>query len=247
MIDTPLLITSVLVTSAIKSNSLKSYDERLNQTIEAINKILDFKIFKKIVIVDGSNSKIFTDNEIKYFLELGVEIEQIVFQQNTDYVKKYGKSYGEVEIVNFSVLNSNLINRSKEFYKISGRYSIENLDKLVKTINKYENVFFYDNPPFLNKGREFVSTIFYKVSVDFYFKYLRDAQVECNYTVYGYLESVYYRCLKNIKRDRIPVQFPLYDAISGTTGNKSKTRFLIIRKIVSKIGFLCYHYPNNSY
>nr|WP_314898203.1 hypothetical protein [uncultured Flavobacterium sp.] len=244
MTNVPLLISSVLITSATESNSLTSYKERFEQTLNAIQKIIEFEIFEKIVIVDGSNSKIFNDEEIKYFLRRGVVIEQIAFQQNTEVVKKYGKSFGEVGIINYGILNSRLIKEASSFYKISGRYNIKNFKSLVKVIDRYENVFFFDNPPFLNKGREFVSTIFYKTSLSFYNDNLKDSYSECDYSVRGYLESVYYRRLKNKNKSSLRIQFPLYDAISGTTGKKSVTRFIFLRKIVSRLGVLCYYYPN---
>ena len=242
--EIPLLITSSLLSYAAKSSKLVSYNERAFQTVDALNKIINFNIFTKIVIVDGSNFKIFTDTEIDLFKESGTTIEQISFQQNIDDVREFGKSFGEVQIVNFAVLNSILIKESNNFFKISGRYSIENLDKIVPKLLKTTNVFFYETPLFLNKNREFISTIFYKTSVPFYNKYLKTAYDECNYSVSGYLESVYYRRLNGVKKTSLKVQFPIFDAISGTTGKKSKTNYLVFRKVLCKIGCLCFSFTD---
>jgi hypothetical protein len=242
MVEYPLLITSVLSTYAENSNKHKSFDSRKHETISAINKIVSLGIFNKIVIVDGSNNIILNQIEVEYYKSKLILIEQLSFQQNKFDVSKFGKSYGEIEIVNFAVENSKIINSSNGFYKISGRYFIKNLNKIISKIDRYENVFFLDNPLFINKNREYVATIFYKVTNEFYTKNLSQLMYKCNSSKKGFLEHIYYNALHKFRRNSILVGFPFYDAISGTTGKKAVNRFFIFRNLLSELGYLCFQY-----
>ena len=61
------------------------------------------------MIVDGSNKKLLSQDEISQYAKRGVVIEQICFQQDIESVVRYGKSNGEVQIVNFAIDNSKII------------------------------------------------------------------------------------------------------------------------------------------
>jgi len=244
MTEYPLLITSALKTYAKSLNNHKSFESRKHETLSALSKITSTGIFSKIVIVDGSDNIILNKEELEYYKSKKISIEQLCFQQNKSNVAKFGKSYGEMEIVNFALVNSRIINASNGFYKISGRYFIKNLKKIIYEIDSFDNVFFLDNPLFINKNREFVSTIFYKVNKEFYSNNLSSLISKCNVGKDGFLEHIYYKAINDFRHNPIFVEFPLYDAISGTTGKKAVNRFYILRNLLSKSGILCFQYKS---
>mgnify|MGYP001123029970 FL=1 len=167
-------------------------------------------------------------------------IEQICFQQDIESVVRYGKSNGEVQIVNFAIDNSKIINEFQEFYKISGRYAIRNMRKIVAKIDCYDNVFYFDNPFFFNWNKKFVSTYFYKTSVNFYKTVLYNLKNETSIEKEGYLESVYFRAIEKRKDKSIRLEFPFVIAIAGTTGKIAKNRWYTLRNLFSRLGFLAY-------
>lgn len=238
----PLLITSVVKTYATESNILKNKRQRLKQTKGAVFKIANQKLFSDIVIVDGSNTKIFTDDEINQFSSIGVTIEQIYFQQNAEDVRVGGKSQGELQIMYHAIQNSKLIKESGGFYKISGRYSIKNLKAIVRSIDRFDNVFYFDNPPSIGLGGRFVATIFYKAQNDFFLKHFGDASADCGYHTDGFLEAIFYRRLVKLKKRRCFPPFPHYEGVSGTTGKDLVNRRFFVRNLMSRLGGLCYAY-----
>lgn len=238
----PLLITSVVKTYATDSNLLKNERKRLEQTKNAVFKIANAKLFSEIVIVDGSNTEIFTNNEIRQFASNGLNVEQIYFQQSAEDVRAGGKSQGELQIMYHAIENSKLIKASGGFYKISGRYSIKNIAAILRSIEPLDNVFYFDNPPSIGLGGRFVATIFYKARNDFFLKYFGDASADCGYHKDGFLEAIFYRRLVNLKKRRCFVPFPYYEGVSGTTGVPLVNRHYLVRNLISRVGGLCYAY-----
>jgi hypothetical protein len=238
----PLLITSSIQTSAEKSNTLTNRGARAEQTVAALNQIVERRIFKDIVIADGSNCDLLSSDELADIRKRGVTIEQISFQQDSDDVRKFGKSHGELQIIRHAMKTSSSIRQFGGFYKLSGRYGISNLDRIVMQFEKGDNLFYFDNPPFLPLGGRFVSTIFYKSSLDFFERHFVGAELECSYEQDGYLEAIFYRRLVNLNRKRERVPFPYYEGISGTTGKPLVNRRFVIRDFASRLGLLCFSF-----
>ncbi len=242
MTKSPLLITSVLSAYAISANKIFGFDQRRQQTFNALESIVKLNIFKWIVIVDGSNKKLLSQDEISQYAKRGVVIEQLCFQQDIEAVIRYGKSNGEVQIVNFAIDNSKIINEFQEFYKISGRYFIRNLTKIVAKMDCYDNLFYFDNPFFFNKNKKFVTTYFYKTNVNFYKTVLYGLKNETSIEKEGYLESVYFRAIEKRKDKSISLEFPFVIAIAGTTGLNAINRWYILRNLFSRLGFLAFSF-----
>jgi hypothetical protein len=226
------LITSAIKPNAVDDTNLVDHIERLNQTRDAILEMIHDKTFDRIVIADGSNTTPFT----------AVEVEQVVFEQDREAVRIRGKSFGELQIMDYALSHSNLIRESGYFYKLSGRYTISNIKVIIDKIQKYQNVFFFNSPPFVPGVGRFASTILYKCSVDFFREVFDGAQDECSYEVEGYLEAVFFRRLVALRRKRRFVAFPWYNAVSGTTGRKAINRRYVIRDVASRFGLLCWSY-----
>lgn len=234
----PLFLPSVIQTYTQKDNKLIDKNIRLDEARKSLMLILENKYFDKIVIVDGSEYEILTSKEIEHYSSTGIVIEQIKFQQDVSKVQEYGKSNGEAQITDYMLKNSRLVNSAGGFYKLSSRYFLENFEMVLSTIVNCNNVFFYYHPSLLRKYRPFVCTAFYKSSIEFYNKNIRERTGECNQTVHGQLESVFYRSLAGLKYSSLKSEFPYFSCISGTTGELMTNRYFRIRNALSKSGLL---------
>jgi hypothetical protein len=235
------LITSAVKPNAVDDTNLVDHVARLKQTRDAIYDLVKHSVFNKIVVVDGTNTPIFSTAEIAQIYNAhSIEIEQIAFLQNANEVRIKGKSFGELEIVNHAIINSRLIIDMGYFYKLSGRYTISNINEIVYRIGRKRNVFFFDNPPLFPIAGQFVSTIFYKSDVNFFLDVFKGAESECSYDVDGYLEAVFFRRLVKRRKFRCYVPFPWYNAVSGTTGREAVNRHYRKRKMAALLGVLCW-------
>ena len=240
----PLFLPNVTKTYTNSSNSLVDVDIRLQEARKALFYIIKKKYFNKIVLVDGSNTKILSEKEISFYGKNGIIIEQLLFQQKTSDVLKYGKSQGEMQITNFMISNSLLVKNAGGFTKISPRYFFDNIDEVMSKIYNKKNIFYYYHPPFVREIFSFVSTIFYKTSIEFYKEHLENSIEECNNDVSGFLESVFFRKLRNIDKAAICSEFPHWSGIAGTSGKSLYNNHFKIRNTLSQLGFLAYEFSD---
>jgi len=238
----PLFLPNVTKTYTDLANVLKDNDVRLIEARKALFNIIEKGYFDKIIIVDGSNQQVLSEREIEDFGNLGIVIEQLVFQQNTEKVKCYGKSHGEMQITNYMIANSILVKEAGGFTKISPRYLINNIDVIMPIIYNKVNVFFFYHPPIIRTLRTYVCTIFYKTSLEFYKKNLEDSINECNEEENGFLESVFYRRLINLKKTSLFVSFPIFSGIAGTTGKGIYNGYFKFRNVLTQVGLMCYSF-----
>jgi hypothetical protein len=238
----PLFLPNVTKTYTDIANVLKDGNVRLIEARKALFSIIEKGYFDKIVIVDGSNQEVLSKTEIEDFGNLGIVIEQLLFQQNVEEVKCFGKSQGEMQITNYMVKKSILVKEAGGFTKISPRYIINNIDFMMKLIHNRANVFFFYHPPIIRKLKPYVCTIFYKTSLDFYEKYLKDSIKDCNEQKSDFLESVFFRRLINLKKVSIFVPFPLFSGVAGTTGKGIYNGYFILRNMLAKTGLMCYSF-----
>lgn len=73
----------------------------------------------------------------------GDSIYRNSFQGDVDAVRMKGKGYGEGEILAYLYENSSIMQRSRYYYKITGRLTINNIDK-IHLPDKPENMFIFD-------------------------------------------------------------------------------------------------------
>jgi hypothetical protein len=240
----PLFLPNVTKTYTNSSNALLNEDLRLQEARKALFYIIEKKYFNKIVLVDGSNTKILSEKEISFYDKNGIIIEQLLFQQKISDVRKYGKSQGEMQITNFMISNSVLVKNAGGFTKISPRYIFDNIDEVMPIINNKKNIFYYYHPPFVREIFSFVCTIFYKTSIEFYKEHLENSIEECNNDVSGFLESVFFRKLQNINKTAICSEFPHWSGLAGTTGKSIYNNHFKIRNSLCQIGLLAYEFKD---
>jgi len=138
---TIILLTGTINVGNISNTKHRNADIRKKEYIESIKYYLSSTNYK-ILFVENSNvniSKYFVD-----FIENG-RLEILSFNGNS-FNPNLGKSFGEMEIIEYAFYNSKIINQFDNVIKITGRYRILNIDSI---FNKdYENAlvssFYYD-------------------------------------------------------------------------------------------------------
>jgi hypothetical protein len=97
--------------------------------------------------------------------KFGKKIEFLMFQWDVKVSEKYYWA-GEAEIFDYFFEHSQLLKESKSFYKISGRYIIDNINRIIEVSADLPNYF---TMQFWNFE---ISTYLLKISKEIYEKYL---------------------------------------------------------------------------
>lgn len=238
----PLFLPSVNKTYTDFANVLTNENVRLQETRKALFYTIEKGYFSKIIIVDGSNQKVLSNHEIIQLATKGIEVEQLLFQQDTKLVKQFGKGNGEMQITNYMVKNSKLANAAGGFVKLTPRYYFDNIDLIMPQINNKSNIFFFYYPYIVKSIKPFVCTIFYKTTIEFYKTHFENSICEHSTEIKGYAESVFYRNIVNLDKSSVYVEFPHFSGLAGTTGKQILNQYFQFRNICSKLGLMCYDF-----
>ena len=236
----PLFLPNITKTFANFHNLHNNENTRLNESREALFQLISKNLFKEIVIVDGSNNPVLSNAEIEFFNMQGVVIEQLLFIQNKELVEKFGKGHGEMQITNFMIQNSVLVNNAGGFVKLTPRYFFYNIEKIMPILNQEKIVFFFYYPFIIRNFKKYTLSIFYKTTIDFYKTNILESIIYHSKDTSGLMESVLYRQIKGLNKKSIKVSFPYFSGISGTTGKKIRNQYYFFRNICSKLGLMAY-------
>lgn len=228
-----------IITSAVtvKSKYVAIQDPKIREQeyINAIGKILKCSELSSVIICDNTmynyrNNDIFND----MISTSKIDVEVLYFQGSDKDIYKFGKGFGEGEIMKYIFENSKLINNFDSFYKITGRLYVENFENVIKTsMNK--KTLFVRTAFKLNSKPNFVKTFFYKMDIELFkrkfinqYQHVRDDE-DIN------LEHVYYNVIsKNRDQLNFFYTFPNVIGISGSTGGRYTEKF-IMKFFVNKI------------
>jgi len=92
-------------------------------------------VFDGLVFADNSNSDVAELSKMAEEKGLSSQVEIIAFE-GLDYPPTYGRGYGEFKLLDYVMSNSSLIKSAPEdsnFWKITGRYILENIDAIIKS------------------------------------------------------------------------------------------------------------------
>lgn len=236
----PLFLPNVTKTFANFHNAHNDENSRLNESREALFELMNKNLFKQIVIVDGSNNPVLSSAEIEFFNEKGVVIEQLLFTQNKELVEKFGKGHGEMQITNYMVENSKLVNQAGGFVKLTPRYFFDNIEKIMPILNQEKIVFFFYYPFLIRNIKKYTLSIFYKTTLDFYKTNISESIDYHSKDTYGLMESILFKQIIGLNKKSIKVSFPFFSGISGTTGKKIRNQYYFFRNTCSKFGLMAY-------
>lgn len=238
----PLFLPNITKTFANYDNAHTDSNSRWNESREALFEIIGKDFFSEIVIVDGSNNPVLTEEEIQGFKNQGVIIEQLLFLQDKALVERFGKGHGEMQITNYMVEHSELVKRAGGFVKLTPRYFFDNIEAILPELSEEENVFYYYYPFPIRCIKTYMMSIFYKTSLSFYKKHIMNTIHKHSKDVSGLMETVLYNQLNPLQKESLNLEFPHFSGISGTTGKEIKNQYYTFRNLCSKSGFLGYRF-----
>lgn len=165
----------------------------------------------QVVFVENSNTKserIFNLNQ-----EFG-RLEYLTFLTEKSHL---GKSQGEVEIMKYALLHSERLNQVDYLIKITGRYIIQNIDKLVDGTNGFESEL-YINP---TRNLRWADTRLMIMKKSFFNRYfLRSVELYLDESKDIFMEHTFIRSLFLYLLDGGPLKlwpvYPSYQGIDGT-------------------------------
>lgn len=228
----------LLLTSAIDCNkdcpylSLTNHKERLFQTLCCLIEWAQLPHISHIILCDNSNINYDFNPIEEYLKKHGIILELLIFQGDFSKVQKYGKGYGEGEIIKYALANSKYLQDDDvSFYKVTSRLFVNNFSIIQKHLTDVPNAFSrcdYKYCLFLarkvkrklfgqTKLSPSIQTQFYKCNVSFYKQYLlhifEDVRDYEGYT----MEHAFFGALRS-QNVFILKPIPIYTGMSGTSG-----------------------------
>lgn len=179
----PLLITSYINADQSSTVNLKDHNARLSLTIEGISHWLKLNPSLNIVVCDGSNSD--QSLLIKKLFPTS-QIEWIYFQNNHALVEKYGKGFGEGEIIEYALNHSKTLMLNDCFMKCTGKLWVPNYRNM---LNDFKSPFlakgFFNNVLNLRPTQfEYIDTRFFITTKNFFYMHIHPAYLQSkNYSI----------------------------------------------------------------
>lgn len=172
----PILLTSSVVAHDT-GVTLTDTEERLRLTIESVGEWLKIDPGLRIVICDGSGFDFSGPLRARF---PAAAIECLHFHNDVASVQRYGRGYGEGEIVRHALEHSRFIADAKCFAKCSAKLWVANFHACLSEWNgkfAFKGVFLDVFSPFRATTFAYIDTRFYMASVEAYRHYLGDAHI----------------------------------------------------------------------
>jgi hypothetical protein len=98
---------------------------------------------KSLVICDATGSSVLGAEELAAIRKLGVNIEQLAYQQDGVLLAQRGKGFAEGQLLEFAVENSQLLRQGEFFFKCTGKMFCRNFAAIAELIgrNNIANMF----------------------------------------------------------------------------------------------------------
>lgn len=214
----------LLITGCISPNSqipqlvLKNSDMRRKQYIDSIKYYIRYAKINNIIYCDNSGAC--PEQELKELAnKYGKSFEWLSFYGDIAKTVRYGKGFGECEIVNYALQNSQLIEQCKYLVKVTGRLIIKNLNILL-ALNR-RKIYFCPNKT--EDDRLYINTRIYMMPIKSYDLYFQKAMNYVDDINNVYLEHAFGICIKN---NNVPFKkfifMPWVEGVSGSTGREYK-------------------------
>lgn len=190
--EDPLVITWTITPNNVPFLNMVDPKKRLYENMMGLSAWILDRSFKNIVITESSNFNLDVQKLYQIGKQYNKNIEYHTFK-NSENVSKYGKGYGEGEIIKHTLDNSQVVKQSKRFTKMNGKQYVPFYEfTLLRGNEAYE----YFNLHHI-ANRLAIDTRFYCIDKQFYIENLLDAYKECDDYKDNYLEHVFFEKTKN--------------------------------------------------
>ncbi len=166
----PLLIHTAVFPKA-PYMKLQDPDRRIRESVTAIREWLKLDASLKIVLIDGSGYDWAPLVRSEFSSS---QFECLSHENDRQMVAKVGGGYGESQSLNYALAHSEILNRSTNFMKCTGKYWIANIDQAKErdlwSDFKCKSVF-----DIVGWHLHYINTVFYAASVESFRKYFAEA------------------------------------------------------------------------
>ena len=205
------LILTATIDPSVFSNTgvvLTDAEERLKQYKETIYFYIEQSPFDNLIFVENSgypfNVKEISTQAKRY----NKRFEYLKVNTDKESTLKFGKSYGEADLITQAVLHSHLLEDETSFYKVTGRIKILNIKYMILSDNDSAFLFRHD----LSR----CYTFFFKANLQQYKKFFMNSQYQCDERKNEDIERVYYDIIT--KNDLNVTNYKFYPLLKGTIG-----------------------------
>jgi len=144
------------------------------------------------------------------------KFEWISFEGDSKKSIQLGKGYGEGEIMNHVLNNSEVLKDCNVIVKVTGRLKVLNFNLIIKH-TRMDNTYFV--PSETNDNRHYINTRFYMIPKKLYSSFFDSAYMLVNDRNGIYLEHAFAMCADREKiRYKKFIFYPKFEGVSGSTG-----------------------------
>lgn len=213
--NTPIIITWTISPKNVPFLHMTDPQVRLRENLLGLCAWILDKSFENILIVESSEFKLNTNKLFDIGKEFGKQIEFISFL-GSDNVSKFGKGYGEGEILEYAFNNSMTLKSNKfdKFVKMNGKQYVPFYEYLF--MNNRGSFEYFNLHYIANKLA--IDTRFYCINTSYYKEKLFYAYKQVNDHENNYLEHVFYETVK----DRINYYVLREPIVLGKQGSVDK-------------------------
>lgn len=217
----PVLLITTAVRSAPSVNvRLRDSASRLEFTLEGLGEWLNMFPDLRIVVCDGSNVDLTVLIREKWPT---ANVEVLHFQNDEKNVARFGKGYGEGQIIAFALKKAKLLRGAPVFMKCTGKLWVENLRDALASLPTPNGFMIRQRPGDDGERAPFwIDTRFFIVETRLFRKHLASAFRDVDVRARRYIEHVYCERLMKIStpgRLRFGVK-PRVRGVSGSTGKR---------------------------
>ena len=165
-----LLITATILPQERRFVRIKNPEERLDQYMDSLKFYIINTNIRKIVFCDNSGYG-FNKEELYLLADRNhKEVEIIQFIGDKNSIEKYGKGYGEGELVKYALENSRLLEETDYFIKVTGRIKVRNIN-IIKNKIDLNKIYFNKNVG----EHQLMDTVIYCIPKKIYIRYFMNA------------------------------------------------------------------------
>jgi hypothetical protein len=169
---------------------------------------------RRIILGENSNTQFDFSRIVRHLEAAGKEVELLVFDGNRE-SPRYGKGFGEGEILEYVYTHSRLLRLTDSFYKVTGRLFVRNFD-VVSEATTARDAFRRRYGKLGNRSK--ADTTFFKCSLDLFERVLMDAYRDVDDEKHISIEHVYFDRL----HEAVVGEFPVLPEVVGQSASTGK-------------------------
>ena len=204
MRDETLVMTATFKPADTPGLVVRDEDERLLQYLCALVSWARAAHVGRIVFGENSNTPFDFSRIVRHLESAGKQVEVLIFDGNKDSAR-FGKGFGEGEILEHVWNNSVLLRAAPSFFKVTGRLFVDNFDA-VSHATESPDAFQQKRPKDARPRPCKVVTSFFKCSLGLFGDRLVSAYRQVDDPRGVFIEHVYFNQLRDVDLPNFPMK-----------------------------------------